>query len=522
MIARELRDFSARFLETNRSFSEGAGVAFRKEIEALAAHADNYARLTMGLARAIALADDGHTTLDFERTDGKRFLPRAPLRLALFPEGLHVVAAEDRELLGRRVTAIAGVPMDDVIQSLLPYSGGNTAHRRLQALAFLESPAALASAGIGSSEAAYVLTLDGIGERLVRASAGKTSGHRLAPADLPHVLDGTPLPAYLRDLSLPARHEWLPGRILYVRINSNSDAPGMKLDDFLQGVLQEAARGDVMEAVVDLRLNGGGNYLNTWRFARDLPACAAGRIAVLVGPWTFSAGIVTAALVKSFARGRAVLFGEEMGDREQFWAESVPVDIGSSGLRAWATTARHDWQNGPQDPRSTFWLNMIYGAAAGSLRPEHEVPTTFEAYRSGRDPVLERALQYLAEAPGTSPCREERSRPDVTSASNTGDPLDAALWVAGALKGIGERYDNRAAGEVSEIFESRAREMTSTSAVAAAMAEGYAFALGEPYQKVLGEFARRAVDLHPLLLRIEPPHPPDVQEPKAPTDGEAG
>jgi len=146
---------------------------------------------------------------------------------------------------------------------------------------------------------------------------------------------------------------------------------------------------------VDLRFNGGGNFFNTILFAQALPKLLppGGHIYVLVSGSTFSAAIVTAAMLKEVGGSKVVLLGTPMGDDDGFWAEGLPIPLPHSRLELRPGTQFEDWGRGCHDMKRCFWPDVIWGPKSPiSLQPDEEISPTFAEYAAGWDPVLERAL----------------------------------------------------------------------------------------------------------------------------------
>ena len=101
-----------------------------------------------------------------------------------------------------------------------------------------------------------------------------------------------------------------------------------------------------------------------------------GRLSVLIGRLTFSAGTSLAVLLER--RTDAVFIGEDSGGAPDFYANPVTVTLPYSGLRVLVST-QYFGIGGPDDARP-------------SLEPDLTVPFTASDYFSGRDPVLEAAL----------------------------------------------------------------------------------------------------------------------------------
>ena len=107
---------------------------------------------------------------------------------------------------------------------------------------------------------------------------------------------------------------------IFGAIDDDQNGP---LPDQLQKILDGLKPMSLDYAVVDLRLDGGGNYLKAYHFARKIPDYIkdSGKLYVLTDNRTFSAAIVTLAWLRYFGGKRAVIVGEHAGDREEFWAE---------------------------------------------------------------------------------------------------------------------------------------------------------------------------------------------------------
>jgi hypothetical protein len=110
-----------------------------------------------------------------------------------------------------------------------------------------------------------------------------------------------------------------------------------------------------------------------------------------VGPNTFSAALVTAAMLKGYGGNRVLLVGETMGDQQPFWSEGQPQSLPNSHIMV--TVA--GWNNsgdGCDDRDRCYWSNIVFGIKSVPLEPEIRVASTFGDYATGHDPVLEAAL----------------------------------------------------------------------------------------------------------------------------------
>jgi hypothetical protein len=146
--------------------------------------------------------------------------------------------------------------------------------------------------------------------------------------------------------------------------------------------------------VIDLRFNSGGDFTKTILFSLALPRVLPNaKIFVLVGPGTFSAALVTAAMLKGRGGSQVVLVGETMGDRPRFWAEGFQTPLPNSRILVRYASGYQDWGNGCDDVSRCIWLNVALAEKNVSLEPEIRVATTFSDYVTGRDSVLEAALR---------------------------------------------------------------------------------------------------------------------------------
>ncbi len=422
-----IRDLSClrELPKIDRSFTPETAEAFRRSIDALMDEADSLdpAAFEMGIAKAVALANNGHTNL-LGAARGLS-LNSVPIRLAWFAEGPYVVEADAqlRDLLGARVLSMGGRHIDDLCRILRPYVGGTEGFSREFMPFLLISPEALHAAGIlpSSSRAGYEFLLpDG-------TRHSRTIPARPAPANGPapegslrsdlrmihwprrdmspvrvrgdgrewvHVLDGRPVPAYLTRPDSYYWHAFLQApESLYVQINVNLNEPGKKpLDEYLRDVLDEAAAIRPKYAIVDLRFDTGGNYPLTAAFSRSLPGLIPedGRIFIITSANTFSAGLITAAWLSYYSGGKGRIVGEPVGDRAQFWAEGQVSTLPHSGLRVRHAATYHDWEHGASIATMfvTYPFNYFFSVPAGDLSPALPVVQSFSDYVSGQDTAL--------------------------------------------------------------------------------------------------------------------------------------
>jgi len=320
-------------------------------------------------------------------------------------------------LLGARIEKIGTVTAEQALARVAPLISGNS--RRVRALSpdLLETPVILHRLKVSADPAATEITLrlrDGTLRRLRLAEqlAADPAEVRwdywgvLIPGTAAqaggwlHVLDGISLRSPAYDPAIDLSTTWLgvDKRVLYVRSNQIAGIDGSDetfQSKFYRIINNEVLQGKPRAVVVDLRLNSGGNYFNTVPYTKALLALLPGdaKVFVLVGSTTFSAAIVTAAMLKSEGGTRVALVGSAMGDNDHFFAEGRSVELPNTKLLVGPASEYQDWSNGCANLDLCYWPNVVYGPRQHvSLVPEIPIDVSFSEYASGRDPVLEAAL----------------------------------------------------------------------------------------------------------------------------------
>jgi hypothetical protein len=345
----------------------------------------------MALFRVVALPNDAHTFpfLFIPAFDLHPF----PLQAYTFDDGPYVVRAgrDYRETIGSRVIAVSGVPIAELYEGFAPYISAENEVGRLDRWTGLPLTEWLAARGLGGTNGA-VVTLE------------RPDGTRYDAAVRPVGLLPFGYWAYARQVartSSPAvsgdRREafWFeydePTESLYFDFNQSLPVWN---GDSLRTVLAELDA--FLDAhpcdrfIVDLRNNGGGDLGP----ARDVATFIAGddridrrgRLFVLIGRRTFSAGAVAAALLRNTTT--AVLLGEPTGQGSVFYAGPTIVTLPHSRLPIAIST------------RQT--VGTLADEPGDRVAPDVPVPYTHEDFFAGRDPVREAALAHEAPSLATT------------------------------------------------------------------------------------------------------------------------
>jgi len=411
-------EYLAQILDYDRSFSAIAKEKFTQDLETLrqGSSALSDAQFFMATHELMAIADNAHTGAD--TVSAFRQFNRSGLDFYNFADGMYVVRAHRSHegLLGQKLVSIEGNDIASVLVGLEKYSGGPIVRRYLISLYFVRSPELLHAAGLAGSQNSVTYLLEGAdgqqSEQMFDAlpSAAETEFayrhpyHTLRPDPLPdedgdwiRVLggEGTAIPITLKndgDLVLSAPL----GAGRYIRVNYLQEYPEQPVETEMLDALHDVPDGGFPFLVVDLRWNPGGDLGHAIPFAKRIgeTVAANGKVYVIVGPQTFSAAIVTAALIKQYAPQQTMIIGEPMGDRPQFWAERGQAFVlPNSGYYIGYATGFHDWER-PCKSAIEYCFPPAQREAAeiGDLGVDQLIQPTFAEYAAGKDAVLDWVL----------------------------------------------------------------------------------------------------------------------------------
>lgn len=420
-------DHFRHYFELNRSYSATSLAAARAAWREADARAGTLspAGFDLAIMRMVALADSGHSQI--YKPSLYASVNRIPCRLYRFGDGWYVVRADRAcgALLGAKVLAIDGHPIDAVADRMYAYSLGPRNHYDQYVTPFyLESPDLLHAAGIAVAADALDLRVqlrDG-GMREAHIAADPPDPHGIAQDSdwenaysdaylSPRRIGGEPpnwsallardahLPLFIDDYGNPFHTRWWPDRrVLYVQFRSNQDEPGHPIKPFVARVEREIESDQPRAIVLDLRLDQGGNYLTTAGLMKRIASLSASteRVYVLTSAWTFSAGIVSLALAKDHGGDRVTVIGEPAGDDVRFWAEGRGMRLPNSKLSVHYATGYEDYSRPCWGRRGCFWVSLLFPTHVESFQPDVRVAYTFDDYVNGRDPLLDKALELAA------------------------------------------------------------------------------------------------------------------------------
>ena len=420
--AAELQDLAVvrtQYLPKEMAFAPATRALAEAQLDKMQRQAGSMtaAQFAVGLAEVGALTDNAHSGLRL-RDPRVKPVARLPLHFLWLPDALIVARATGAasELAGARVVRIEGRSPEALFQGSKVLLGGNPAGRKIWLNDWIESAGVLHALGLAKSPDSLSMTLRLPNGRVVDRVVAMVPVSRMPPTaeterlwspepivgehDWSTALKTDGLPLYLRDANKPFRVIPLPDmNALYVQFRSNEDEDGFPIAAFLDTVNARIAELHPLHLILDLRFDIGGNLLTTLEFMRHVAGSVQGRTFLMVGPYTFSAGIISAAAVKKGGGNRVTVVGDGTGDRSYFWSEGAFLVLPRSHLSFRYTDGQFNLRNGcTGEPRC---MDDLYHIDVNfvSLVPDIRAPLSSAAYFADRDPALEAIAHELASGP---------------------------------------------------------------------------------------------------------------------------
>jgi hypothetical protein len=419
-------------------------------------------QIIVGMMRIAAMVGDGHTRVD-PRKDPAFQLPSLPLKLYLFEDGLFVRAAapEHADLIGAKIEAVGGVPLDEAIRRVSEISSrDNEMGIKKFVPLYLNMPAVLHALEMSPSPGVAVLKLRK-GSRVWTQTIAAGAVEPLWPADVDVSLitpqgwvdaRKTPdLPLWLQAPLDAHRLVALPDeKVTYAQVNMITNISGQTLGDFGVKIRKQAEANKSRAVIVDFRLAHGGDHSLRHRFVRELVKTEDEdtRLFVLTGRGAFSA--TEAVLVDLDRLTDAVFVGEPAASKPNSFGDAYRMTMPNSGIAI----------------RSSIYFIQLAGSSSDSWTwVDVAAPLTFSAYAAGQDPALETALSY---APGPA------LRDQLLEAAKTGGVARVRRALADYRANSANRYQNLEL-LVRRAAESLAGSNYSEEAYALAQAAAEAF-----------------------------------------------
>jgi hypothetical protein len=330
--------------------------------------------IVMGLSRIVAMIGDGHTHLRW----GPLYR-EVPLHLFWFGNQLRVTGApaKYRRAIGTRIVEIGSVPVTEAYARALPYipqeeSEGfvRSAHAdlstypvHLHALGLAPDTSHAQYTFIGDKGKRFRLTLETIqpGEKVTWVDAERR------------------MPLYKQHEKEPLWFTYLaPEQTLY--LNFKAYPRRKDFIKFSRELFDFIDHHTIRRVVVDMRQNGGGDFTKgrdyiISEFKKRPRITQKGMLYVLIGRWTFSAGMSNAADFRNDLH--AFLVGEPTGARPNGYQENRAFLLPNSHLGVSYSTQLYKFQE----------------KDTPGIMPDKRIDPDWRSYQQGRDPAVEWILK---------------------------------------------------------------------------------------------------------------------------------
>jgi len=333
-------------------------------------------QMYVGLARISNLVGDGHTYI--------RMPPdRAPLPIEVqrFGSDYRVTAVTTgaERALGARLLAIQDTPISRVRELLLPLTPVDETMilRDDRIELYLTVGMLLHGVGVTPDRSQARLTLAGDDNKRFTLDLKALDPEETSSVKWTRVYQEAPL--FRQRPEDPLWFTYLPeSRAVYCSFRGYQT-----LAKDASGLFQLIGERQPEKLIIDMRLNGGGDYTKGLKYLVDpiraLPNInRKGHLFILIGPATFSAAMSNSAHFRY--QTEAMLVGETIGEKPNSYQEVRQVSLPNSHLVL----------------RYSIKFYTFVEQGPNLIRPDKEIVPTWDEYRSGRDPVLEWIARFTA------------------------------------------------------------------------------------------------------------------------------
>jgi hypothetical protein len=375
---------------------------FRSHLEQIASQSSSNTRAQtmLKLIAAVSLitqaGGDGHSGIwPFQEATRFNLLP---LRLYAFSDGIYITEANENNqgLIGQKLKAIGGVPIDRILEKVAPYVSHESANWiKSWTPHYLIIAELLESLDISKGLSVDILTENTTSE--LKTSKLQAISVESYKENFNNALSSTILPSsesaplYLQKvLSEKYWYKTLDNKSLYFQYNLVQDENnGQSFVDFIEEVEIELKKNQIDSLIVDVRNNPGGedNYDHSHLIYRPFFEMINNfnleqrelNLYVLTGRTTFAAA--TNFTLDVGKKTQAIFIGEAMGGHSKYYGEPERVILPNSNLRVMIATR--------------YWNMPGLSASTSTAIPDYLVELSASEYFSKIDPVLTKALELI-------------------------------------------------------------------------------------------------------------------------------
>jgi len=347
----------------------------------------------MELFRLNALPNDAHTIpfIFFPCFDLHDF----PIKIYKFNDGWYIIDAARAysDIVGTKILKVGSTSIEDLFQKFIPYISAENEYAQLERFTYIGlMPEWLKSQGVIDNLKKAQFTLEKVnGEQLVKNIKAVRFPFKFYWSFMRSV-DNRTSPAIINPRKDSYWFEYLEkSKTIYFQFNEVQNQKGKEtISEFAKRLAEFVNTNEFNRFVVDLRNNMGGDdsYLKPLvELLRDNPKInQRNKLFVLTGRHTFSSAVLFAYKLK--LQTKAIFIGEPTAQGPVFGGNPSQIKLPNSGLVftvATTSTAR----------TQAIWPFKTENA----ISPDTLVSCSFDDFKTGRDPVMELALNYKIDEP---------------------------------------------------------------------------------------------------------------------------
>lgn len=361
------------FNKMSRSEYESYISALNTEIPSLTSN-QIYARLM----KLVTMFGDGHTVMQASTAEFY------PVRFHIFSDGIFIIDADNKSLIGKKLESIEGINVKELYEKLIPYvARDNEWQVKTMMPLYMVNARLLNGIGVADSDKEISIELtDKSGNKISEtfSPVSHSDFRKYMPYSYAGISDP---PLYLQNTDKNYWFEYLPeSKTLYFKYNVVLSDNNESVSKFIKRMSGVVEQNEIEKFIIDVRNNGGGNNFTSVGFidyiSNNPDINQRGKLFLLIDRKTFSAASFFTSGIENMTE--AIIVGEPTGATPNHYGDAAALTLPNSGLTVRLSTIL--WQN------SFPWDSRV------STVPDIMVELSSDDYFNGKDPVLEKVLQY--------------------------------------------------------------------------------------------------------------------------------
>ncbi|GFI60987.1 hypothetical protein IMSAG049_00138 [Clostridiales bacterium] len=366
--------------------SEEEFEAKKQEIEAHIADGSDF-EFVLDMQSLVALAGDSHTTASLNIYEGVKIFP---INLARYDGKWTVVAVpnENADMLGKRIIAIEGIPVDEVYKkfsTLCSADNDESLKKQFEQIFYVDE--ILDYLGIKRQGEPLMLELaDDTGIKFELAlepiPVEDAMNKKINLASIPQRRLSSPPTDYDGNKNYFGKE--LNNSAYYIQYNRCKEDESFTIEEFGKQVNDDLRSGKYTQIIMDLRNNGGGGdgvIQPILRIIKEYADENNSTIYGLIGKRTFSSAIINSMMIKEMG---GYLVGTPTSGSVDHFGSVNSFRLPNSGLRVGYSTKLILMDE---------YLECGQGFGIETLQPDLTVEESLEDYINGKDTVMEVILK---------------------------------------------------------------------------------------------------------------------------------